>query len=331
MLIFLALLHSLFFSPQQIRIPGPGGQLPSGGGVIGTPVGSECVSQTAGACLTNTQTTTAGDAILYTASAANSGCSGSMAPLLPTDTGSDTFNPVPISSGGVVLGAIVPVGGGGAGYTGPTCAMSGPGPGGGTCAVSLSGGVVVGVTVTNGGNYTGAVTFALGGTTGTGASAFVSGYGQPSSTSFCQAAWLAANVAGTANNQITMPTAFSGLTFNAGSAVEVSGLSTSAPLDTASGARAASGGSITTGTFNTANANEIVVCPTRVEALTNTWTYGNIGGVASAVVSGSTGASPNNFQTVEYKTFTSTQSGITGAISSTPSGERTMICVALTH
>ena len=326
-LIITALWQSLFFNPQAIVVKHRGG-----GSTIGTPVGSVCANAGTGACLTNTQTTTAGDTILYVASAATA-CSNfaSTVFLAPTDTGGDTFLPVVLTSGSIVLG--VTVTSGGTGYVTPTCSFSGTGTGGGTCVANLTGTSVASVSVTNGGSYTGPVTVTITGAPGTGVATAITGYGQPSSTSFCQAEWYAKNVAATANNQITMPTEMTTITFNSGSAAEISNLSTSAPRDAPSsvGARAASGASITTGAFSTTNANEIVICPTRVENLTNTWTYGNIGGVASSVVTGSTGAGSNNFQTMEYKIFTSIQSGITGAVSSTPNGERTMLCVALTQ
>ena len=151
-----------------------------------------------------------------------------------------------------------------------------------------------------------------------------------SSSTFKIATWIALGASSTSNNEITMPTGF-GSAYTAASVTEISGLNATSALDavSVSGGEAASGASVTSAAFNTANTAEIVLCPTRNRELSNMSWASTIGGRTGTQVSGGTAASPDNFETMFFCTFSTTQSSITGEAQSSPNGVRAIRCLGM--
>ncbi len=300
----------------------------SGGGVFGTPTAQNNASGAATGIYTVTKTTTAGNLVVLAASS-NAFCSGNVGSSgvqLPTHSpGTDTITPVWFPNA-TVAGIQVTSGGSGYGITVPTCTINNGGTA--TCTANLSGGAVAGVTITNEGACTSACTISFGGP-GTGAAASIVAYGQPASggSDYCSYMWYMQNVAGTASDVFTPPLIIYSNQYSALSVAEVSGASTSAPFDVSAGA-AAAGTPITTGSFTTTNANEIVFCISRVENLTNSWTAGT----NYTVLSAAEPASPNNYQSMQYRILT-TGAGLsqTASFDAGNSGVMNMICSAFTH
>ena len=330
----------------QILFPILSGSSSAASSVFGTPVGSSGSASGAGVTTqSGTQTTTAGD-LLFVYASIETACANIIASAngtgsgysLPTDTGSDTFTPIIPANGAKLAGIRLTAAG--SGYTGtPTCAISGGGGSSATCTATQSGGAVAGVTLTaTGSGFTSAPTVTISGGGGSGGTAEITAYGQQSGTSgtqACGAAWYAKNIAGTSNNQVTANSGGS-VVYHAISVAEVSGPNASTPLDAGTGNPAgaessANATSITSSSFSTSSANTIVFCGSRVEFTNQTWTAGNIGATSgtllTAAIPGGNG-STNDFQAIEYQKFTSTQSGITAAISSGANAVRNMICAA---
>lgn len=291
---------------------------------IGTPAGSNSSSASASTPASGAHTTTTGDA-LFVFWGESTPCSSVNTLNRPTDTGGDTFVPVYPSNGGPVLG--VRVTNVGNGYlTTPSCTISNAGAA--TCSDIISGGQISSVTITSQGTPTTTVpTITLGAPAGGSpvqATAAFTAYGQNSGSTFCTSAWTSIVGTGTTNNVVSTDAS---TTFNGVNVAEV----TLSPgtVDVTAGNSVASGASITSNSFTTTNANDIILCGSRVQNTSNTWTAGLIGGVSSAQVSGATPGGANNYQTIEFLTVSSIQTSITAAISSSPNAARTMICAAL--
>lgn len=300
----------------QIVLSSLGGTSTGGGGG-GTVTGSSNSTASAVSTITSgAQTTTAGDN-LFVYSSADFPCSSyitSGVGLLPTDTGGDTFTPViPLAS--IPIG--IQITNAGTGYTtAPTCTLSN----GGTCSIGVSGGSMVSINVvTPGTPGASAATVSISGV-GTSAAAIVSAYGIATDLK-CGAAWISTNIAGTTNNQVT--TTMSG-TFNG---VSVAERTMGAPKSqdasaVASAVSLTSVSSITSSAFTTAVANETMFCGSRIEGLSGTWTAGS----GYTLVTGAIPSGANNFQAVEYQTFTSIQTAATASISTSLSGTMNIIC-----
>src|SRR5205085_11072307 len=92
--------------------------------------------------------------------------------------------------------------------------------------------------------------------------------------------WYAKNVAGTTNNQVTVSWntthGFGGV-----SVLEFSGLDQTSPLDASASAQA-NATSVTTSAFTTAQANEVAILGSVVEAITQTWCASDCTGYTGA-------------------------------------------------
>ena len=316
------------------RIPGPGGMAPSGGGGIGTPTGASTGAAGTGTTITSgTFNTATGDTALAYFSA-QSACtnftSSSNLPLPTTASGSFTWHPVPTAGGGDVIGVVLDSGGTYA--TAPSCVISGGGGSGATCSVSFTFPSVTAISITlTGSGYTSIPSISFtGGTPTVNATAHVISMGQPSgagSPTACGAAWYAASVAATTSNTVTVGS-ISAL-FRGVSVADVSGLATS-PADTGASATGSSLTSITSNAFTTANASEIMLCGTRVEAVSQTWCSPSsncpFGSVNASIVSGATPTGSNSFQTIGYAIFSGIQTGQTAKMASNGSQIRNLIC-----
>ena len=305
---------------QILSVPFTTSGAAAGGGFT---ISAASNSQSGTGALTVTKTTTAGSALLLHGSTANGGgCTNNLIPLPSTASGAETIIPLPLSTGSPLMGATIVSGG--ALYTSPTCSVTGCG-GSATCGVTLTGGVVTNVSISNGGSCAGAATINIGGATGSGANVVPSAYGlSDGAGTFCSSYWYAVNIPGTSSEVFTLSTSLSGQSFNALTVIEVHGAGAS-PLDVAVGIGGASATSVTLGAFNTGSAHEAVVCPARIEALTNTWTAGS----PYTLITGGGDALPggNNFIAAESNTYSSTQTGLTPSISSNNSAGWTLACV----
>lgn len=306
---------------QSVARRGAGIPATGGGGSIGTPAGSQNSNTSASATISSAaHTTTAGD-LLYVFASTQSTPGGLGSCALPNDTGNDTFIPIIPSGGSYLLGARITNGGSGCSGD-PSCVISGGGGTLATCLATHSGGSVdaIVIGVAGAGDYTSAPTVTLSGNGCTGATAEITAYGVADGGSpSTSMAWYAKNVAGTASNVVSINFGLSAA-YNAVSVAEVSGLSTSTPLDVSPGNSSDSASSITSPSYNTANAAEIALCGSRVEALGQTWTAGTGFTVLTAATAIDT------FQTIEYQTYSTTQTGVTASISSGSSAVRGLIC-----
>ena len=98
---------------------------------------------------------------------------------------------------------------------------------------------------------------------------------------------------------------------------EVSGLDTTAPLDTSS-SKTCSASPCTSASFSTAQADEIVFIGATNYYYNGAWSAGAIGGNTATIASGGSQTGTNDAteaSAIEYYIFNSTQSSITGAIS----------------
>ena len=302
---------------------------PAGGApVFGTPTAVSNGQGASTGSFTVTKTTTAGDLVVLGASSSAT-CSGQLSSSgfqLPTHTpGTDAITPVWFPNAEVVG---IQVTAGGTLYASvPTCSISNCGAA--SCTANISGGAVVSADiVTSLGACTAPAAVSFGGP-GSGATAIISAYGQPAAggTDYCSMMWQIKNNSGVTSDVFTPPADIYGAQFSGLSVAEVSGASTTAPFDVGIGANA-SATPITTGSFTTTNANEIVFCFSRVENLSNTWTAGT----NYTRLAASEPGSGNNFQSMEYRILT-TGAGLsqTASYDAGSSGVMNMICAAFTH
>jgi hypothetical protein len=329
MTIFLALStlwHALWFNPQMF--PFPGNRPLSGGGSPPAFVqASSGDSSSATNISTNTATSASGDLIFAFGggqqSCASFGGANAAIQEPACTAGSCSFTPIIPTIGATSIGAHLDTVG--SGYTqNPDCAITG-GNNDGLCATTETGGSVDSFSLSGvGTGFTPASPAVItitphGGTGGSGATAHVTAYGIGNSSTQCTSAWYAKNITGGASNQVKMTwaptTGYIGIT-----AIELSGASASAPFQVGASAKT-SAASITSDSFASGSAGSTVVCGSRVEALSQTWTPGTGYTLPSAATT------PQTFMAAEYQVNLN-PSGTTPAISSGNSVDRELICAA---
>lgn len=243
----------------------------------------------------------------------------------PTYTGA-TFKPVVPASGGGIIG--VKITNAGSGFTtDPTANITYTGGGSGAgITLAQSGGLLTTAQVNAIGTGINApVTLSVTGGGGTGATIEVSAYGI-GSTLACTVMWQASNVSGgTGTVSFTHPAgAYHGI-----AAIAASGLSTSNSFDTGASGTIGSSASVNSSSFSTASAAEMLICGTRVEALSQTFTgtgtacSGAVGGVCTVPAAS---VSSDGFQGMFYGIYSGTQSGVVATGGSGTSQVRSILC-----
>lgn len=129
-------------------------------------------------------------------------------------------------------------------------------------------------------------------------------YKEPGDNVGCGVVLYAKNITGHASNVVTV-TWNASATYTAISIQEWSGLSTTSPLDTSAVGNSGSGTTVTSGTFSTATANEVIIAG----AVCNSFSAGFTPDTGYTVPSGA--LVPSGFVTTEYKIVSSTQSSVT--------------------
>lgn len=320
MLIFLALLHSLFFSPQQIRIPGPGGQLPASGSPFTFIQANEADNSASAATttVTSTQTTGATHCLILMASVQDTTCANAASnnTWAVTDTGGDTFlNAIPNGTGYVLTTAMTSAITGQNYVAVPTVAVSGCSSAGAYVAqttgtnpnINVTGIAQSGTSIASGCGPT-LPTIAITGThSGIAATAAVTVLGVQAGTIVCSALHYAMNVAGTTNNQVTFT--HPNLQYGSVTLQEWSGIATSAALDAEADGESSSATSATTGSYSTVQNAEVQFMGSALSGINRTWTNTSGWTIPSGATSPSTGSHVP--VTSQYQVLSSTVSGVT--------------------
>ena len=138
----------------------------------------------------------------------------------------------------------------------------------------------------------------------------------------CQAQFYANNITGNASNVVTATWSTPSGMFLAISVLQFSGVDSASPLDASATGTATSATLVTSGTFSTATANQVLVAGGASYDYSRTWTADT----GYAIPSGAT--TEYAFSTAQYKIVSSTQTNVTASLTVSSSSAALSIMVA---